>query len=368
LLGLIEEEVRDLCGEKYDPTSGSGYFRAGSAPSSIYVDGRKEEITRPRVRELTEEGTEEIQLKTFKAARNTEEWEEVMMRSVLCGVSCRDQKALSPDHVRGKSASNVSRMWAEKASALVAEINERDLSEHPILALMLDGIRLSDTLCAVTALGIDTQGEKHILGFAIGSEENFEVAKDLVVGLQGRGLQKAAKRLLCVLDGSKALKKAVLHVFPDAKIQRCLIHKERNLRSYLARKHHGTLAGFFSRLRKAQGLEAAKEIFDELEAFLKDKNAEAHQSYLEAGEDLKTVYELEMPSTLNRSFLSTNLIENAFGNLRRHFRRVTRWRDETLMAKRWTASGLIIAQKTFRKIQHYQDLPNLKAALDKVAS
>lgn len=364
LLSLVEEEVRDLCGEKYDPTSGSGFFRAGSAQSSVYVDGRKEAISRPRVRELTDDGTQEIRLKTFQAARNTEEWERIMMRSVLCGVSCRDHKKLTPDHIQGKSASSISRLWAEKASALVEELNQRDLSKQPILVLMLDGIALSDTICAITALGVDSKGRKHILGFNVGSSENFEVAKDLVVGLQQRGFTLAAKQLLCVLDGSKALRKAVLHVYPDAKIQRCLIHKERNIRSYLARKHHGTLAGFFARLRKAQGLDAAKEIYEELEAFLKDKNAEAHQSYLEAEEELITVYALGMPSSLNRSFLSTNLIENAFCNLRRHFRRVTRWRDETVMAKQWTASGLSIAQRTFRRIHSYEDLALLKAALN----
>jgi putative transposase len=369
MLGLIEEEVEALCGAKYDPTNGSGFFRAGSAPSSVYFEGRKEAIKRPRVREITEQGTQEVTLKTLQAAKDPEEWEAVMMQAILCGVSCRDHQKLRPEEFRGKSPSNISRLWSRKAGALVGELNERDLSgDDPILVLMLDGIFLGNDLCAIVALGIDPKGRKHLLGFALGGSENEEVCKDLVEALKRRGLSLAATRLLCVLDGSPALRNGVLSVYPDADIQRCLIHKERNIRGYLSRKYHGKLAGYFSRLRKAQGESAAHEIMDELEVFLANKNKEALNSYHEAKGELMTVFRLNVPATLNRTLLSTNLIENAFRNLRRHLGRVNRWRGETEMAGHWIASGLTIAQKTFRRIHHYEDLAELQAALNKGVS
>jgi len=365
LLQIMFEEVELLCGPKHDPHNGSGYFRAGSAPTSVYVQGRKEPLKRLRVREITEDGTREISLKTLAAARDPEEWEAIMMRTILCGVSCRDHQKLRPEELNGLGASNVSRLWARKAGALVAEINERSLAEDPILVLMLDGFRLSADLCAITALGIDEKGTKHILGFTIGGSENEEVCRELIRRLQERGLSLAAKHILVVTDGSKALRNAALAFYPDAKIQRCLIHKERNIRSYLAKKHHGELAGYFQRLRKTQGEEEAHKVIDELEAFLEGKNKEALSSLHEARGELMTVFRLNVPATLNRSVLSTNLIENAFRNLRRHLGRVNRWRGETEMPKRWIASGLIIAEQTFHRIQHYRDLADLKTALDK---
>ena len=364
LLEVMFEEVETLCGPKHNPLNGSGYFRAGSAPTSIYVQGRKEGLKRPRVRELTEEGTREISLKTLEAARDPEEWEAIIMRATLCGVSCRDHQKLRPEELKGLGPSNVSRLWARKAGALVAEINERSLAEHPILVLMLDGIQLSADLCAIAALGIDEKGAKHILGFTVGGSENEEVCRDLILRLRERGLRLAAKHLLVVTDGSKALRNAALAFYPDAKIQRCLIHKERNIRSYLAKKHHGELAGYFKRLRKIQGEKEAHKILDELEAFLQGKNKEALASLHEARGELITAFRLNVPATLNRSILSTNLIENAFRNLRRHLGRVNRWRGDTDMPKRWIASGLIIAEGTSHRIQHYRDLAELKTALD----
>jgi len=219
LLQIMFEEVELLCGPKHDPLNGSGYFRAGSAPTSVYVQGRKEPLKRLRVREITEEGTREISLKTLAAARDPEEWEAIMMRTILCGVSCRDHQKLRPEELHGLGASNVSRLWARKAGALVAEINERSLVEDPILVLMLDGFRLSADLCVITALGIDEKGTKHILGFTIGGSENEEICHELIRRLQERGLKLAAKHLLVVIDGSKALRNAALAFYPDAKIQ-----------------------------------------------------------------------------------------------------------------------------------------------------
>jgi transposase-like protein len=321
-------------------------------------------VKRPRVRELTEKGDREVTLKTLQAARDPGEWEEMIHRAVLCGVSGRDQARLQAHELKGMTKSNISRLWAQRAGELIRKINEADLSGFRMLALMLDGFSLSHELHVIVALGIDLEGRKQVLGFAVGSSENYEVAKDLLRSLARRGLTPATGTPLVVLDGAEALRKAVLEFWPDAPVQRCLVHKERNLRGYLSRKHHGRLAAFFSELRKAQGEEAALEILGRMEAWIGPINAQALASLQEARGDLVAWYRLDGPATLNRTFLSTNHIENAMRNLRKHLGRVKRWRPETDMAVRWVASGLWIAQRGFRRVHGHRDLPVLAAKLN----
>lgn len=392
LCAVVAEEVRVLCGPSYRPWSGarsggagepggdacagadgssSTCYRAGSAPSSVFVDGRRESMRRPRVRrrEETDDGeyTErEVTLQSWKLAQDPEEWEEAMMRAILCGVSTRDMARLRPEELRGESKSSLSRLWQRKAGELAREMAEADLSGFDLLVLMLDAVVLADGLVVTVALGIDGQGNKRVLGYRIGSSENREVCRDLLADLTRRGLATPSdRRLLAVLDGSKALRQALLEFFPDAPVQRCLVHKERNVRGYLARKHWARLAQLFTALRRAQGPEAGREAAEAIAEFLSDKNAQARESFEEAGEDLLALHRLNTPNTLAVSLLSTNCIENAFKNLRRHIGRVCRWRAETDQADRWLASGLILAQEGFRKIRGHKDLPALAEALQR---
>lgn len=363
---IVQDEVTALCGERYSPSEQSEYFRAGSAPSSVYVQGKKERMPRPRVRRQTSEGTEEVFLQSWKAAQDPAEWEEATMRAVLCGVSSRDVACLSAEDARGQSKATVSRLWQRKAAALVEEVQHSDLSGFDLLVLMIDAVVLAKDLVATVALGIDLQGCKKILGFRVGGSENKEVCMDLLSNLQRRGLTKApGRRLLAVLDGSEALRGAVMAHYPDTFVQRCLVHKERNVKGYLSKRHWGELAALFKRLRQAQGKKDAEEAAEDLKAFLKDKNAQARASFEEAGEDLLRFFELEVPNTLNRSLLSTNCIENVFKNLRRHIGRVCRWHQQTDQADRWMASGLKLAETGFRRIAGHDDLPALKQALEK---
>ena len=362
---LVESEVRELCGESYHPGAGSGCYRAGSAPSSVYIDNKREELKRPRVRCGKDECSEEVSLKIWKLARDPEEWEQAMMRAVLCGVSTRKVSQLRESELRGESKSSLSRLWQRKAAGLVEQMQERDLSGINLVVLMLDAVFLCKDLAATVALGIDTEGNKHILGFRVGSSESEEVCTDLLSALKRRGLSAPKDRcLFAVLDGSKALKNALMKQYPQTLIQRCLVHKERNIRRYLPAKHWKTLAGLFKRLRRSQGAEAGREAAEAIEAFLRDKNAQARDSFEEAGEELLTLPRLNVPNTLHVSLLSTNCIENAFKNLRRHIGRVCRWREETRQADLWVASGLTLANQGFRKIWGVKELPELVQALE----
>ncbi len=364
ICSIIEEEASALCGPKYAPNPDSQYKRGGSTVAKVKLENKQVKIRRPRVRQSLGDHTAEVHLASWKAAKDPEQWEQAMYRAVLCGVSTRSMQRLHESELKGLSASAVSRLWAEKSRSLLQEMQTEDLSKLGIAVLMVDGIYLCQDLCCIAAIGIDSLGSKHVLGFKVGSSENAEVCADLLSDLHRRGLRPLdGTRFLAILDGSDALKSAMLKIYPKTFVQRCLVHKERNIRSYLSKKHWGELARLFSDLRKAQGKDAAVEKFSDIESFLSNKNAEALKSLKEAGSDVITLFCLEVPSTLNRSLLSTNAIENAFLNLRRHIGRVCRWRANTDQAPRWLASGLFLAQKTFHRIQGCDDMPKLIAAL-----
>jgi putative transposase len=272
---------------------------------------------------------------------------------------------LRDSEVQGESKSNLSRLWQRKAAELVVELQEADLTGYDLLVLMVDAVVLAEGLTVTVALGINTQGEKRILGYRVGASENEEVCMDLLKGLRSRGLKESETRtLLAVLDGSKALKNAVHKSFRRVLVQRCLVHKERNIRGYLSKRDWKALSVHFNRLRKAQGAEAALEACAALEGFLATRNAQARESYAETGEELLVLHRLAVPNTLNVSLLSTNSIENAFKNLRRHIGRVCRWRKNTDQADLWVSSGLILAQKGFRRIRGHKDIEDLVKALE----
>ena len=334
-----------------------------------YINGKKEPLLRPRVRRQNDDGSEEeVELKSYQAARQINNVSQDVARLLLEGVSTRGAARLSDNSI-GKST--ISEQWAERSAEKLVEFRSKALKEDGYLVIMLDGIHLSREQTAIVALGIDAEGHKHMLDFNVGSSETYEVVNDLLKRLRKRGLKSAAKRFLAVLDGSAALEKALLAHYPDAILQRCQIHKERNLRSYLSKRDHGELARLFDRLRKAQGKQASREAYKAISDFLEDKNSAAFASLQEAGEDqLTALQSLGLPATLNRSLLSTNIIENSILNIRRRMSRVHRWRTATkgkkkTMADRYLAAGLTYAQNTFRRIHGYGDLDKLVQALNK---
>ena len=360
---VMASEVTELCGPKHQPSS-SQYVRSGSSSGRVLVDGERESVVRSRVRKYGEDGnSNEVVLSTYEAARDPSQLKESILTALRHGVSTRDVEKLNPNSP-GAKKSSVSAHWKSVGHKFVDELRGRDLTRTNWVVLMLDGIRLSKDQLAIAAIGMDTDGRKHVLDFELGSSESAEVARDLMGRLVKRGFH-CDRRLYAVLDGSDALRSAVIGFFPEAVIQRCLVHKERNIKSKLSKKHWGELSRLFKRLREVEGRDAATEVVDELKSFLKSKNAESLKSLDEAGGDLIALQSLNVPSTLHRNLLSTNAIENSFRNTRNKLGRVTRFRAETDQATRWMAYALTEVEKGFRRISGYADLPKLVEALKK---
>jgi transposase-like protein len=253
LIGVMYEEVKLLCGPSHRPDFDAAHFRSGTAPGYVLYEGRRMDVRRPRVRRRDGNGTTETLLTTYANAQDSAELDQRVLEAFQVGVSSRDQKRLHGEGTPGVSKSEVSRLWRREGEKCLAAFRARDIAREDWLVLMLDGLHLGDDLMTVVALGIAGDGTKHLLDFELGASETAETAKGLLERLSRRGFAPAEGcRLLAVLDGSAALKTAVLSYWPDAVIQRCLIHKERNLKRHLARKDWKELSRRFGRLRRAE--------------------------------------------------------------------------------------------------------------------
>jgi transposase-like protein len=287
-----------------------------------------------------------------------------MLSALKAGVSSREQASLHDKSTPGISKSTVSRLWAQEGEKVLSVFRSRAIDRPDWLVLMLDGVALERDLVAVVALGVAADGTKMLLDFELGATENAETAKNLLARLTSRGFAPAKDcKLLCVLDGSPSLKTAVSAYYPKSVFQRCLVHKERNLRRYLRNSEQPELTLHFDRLRKAQGAVAGREAYRDLELFLTGRNEAALKSLQECGEELIALHTLNVPSTLNTSLLSTNLIENPFRNVRRKTDRVCRWRKDTNQASRWLSMALLEAENGFRRLRNHRDLAILHGAL-----
>jgi len=361
ILEVMAGEVTSLCGPAYHP-AGRGCRRAGTAPGSVVVEGRAESVLRPRVRRRKAEGGEvEVGLTSYGAARDTAAVRDSLLRALAAGVSSRQARRVFPS-APANSSSSVSRLWVAEGLKRFAVFRERDISREWWFGLILDGIHLAPDLTAVVAVGLTLDGRKVVLDFEVGAAESQEVCDRLLARVHHRGFRFGGTPL-AVVDGSKALMHSLSRHFPGVLIQRCLVHKERNIRSCLSHRHYGELGLMFNRLRAAEGEEAAREILTETRRFLASHSRKAVESLDEAGDSLITLHRLRAPSTLNVSLLSTNCIENAIHNCRARTGRVSRWRAQTDQADRWLAYAFAEAEAGFRRLRGWRDIPALLKCL-----
>jgi hypothetical protein len=364
LLLMFEQEVTSLCGEIYRPSE-SVHRRAGSEPVSIQTTAGKEFISKRRVREILPSGsTREVKLKSYSEVKRRKGMFEEVLEAICHGAS-----GSGVGKMLGVSASTVCEGWKARSKELLDEFRGRDLSKIDVVAMMVDGIFPSKDRCVVVALAIDIDGHKYLLDFEEGSSENAEVVKGLFARLHARGLKAGtARRLLLVRDGSEAIAKAVRHFWPDAVQQECLVHVERGLCGKLSWKHQGEVVKRINRLRGVEGAEAGEEAFEELLEFVRGKNLAAAESLESRKEGILSFHRLNVPATLNVTFLSTNHIENVMRNSRGMIDKVSRWNPKTDQLTRWMGVALLRAQEGFRRVRGHKELGALAAALGRAGS
>jgi transposase-like protein len=244
---LLEEEVRALCGAEYSRKGEGQCYRGGSDRTRIIIDGGKFSITRPRVRNETGE----VQLDMLDKLQHQDLLDEKMKRAMISGVSSRQYHEVVQGYSDklSVSKSSVSRAFTRASQKDLDAINGSELSEHSFVALMLDGFEIGGQMI-IAALGITNKMEKIPLGLKESSSENAEVTTDLLTSIKERGFTTATSFFLAVIDGSKALRKALRRVFGDrALIQPCWLHKLRNLKKYVPDKLHGTLLWRLKKMR-----------------------------------------------------------------------------------------------------------------------
>ena len=357
---LIDEEVEQIAGVRYEHQADRQATRWGHDEGHVIFGGRKVAMPRPRIRSV--EG-HEVPLQRYQAFAHPQRMQEAVSQRILRRVSTRDYAGALDDVCEGYgiAKSSVSRHWKAASRQQLKEMLERPLGNLDLCVVFLDGKEFHD-FTLIVAVGVDRQGRKHVLGLWSGATENAEVCGALLDDLIERGLSKDPSYLF-VLDGAKALKKAVVSRFSSkAWIQRCRVHKKRNLQKYLPKKYHGMLS---LKLKMAWGMTEYDKALQELRKvhdWLASINQEAAASLGEGMEETLTINRLGLPAPLRRIFSSTNLIESCFSRAGDLCRNVKHWRDGN-MARRWAASVLLDAQSRFRRIQAYSQLPQLINAM-----
>jgi transposase-like protein len=358
---VLDEEVVALAGDwharKEQPVRGR---RHGSNPGSVRMAGQRVPIRVPRVRSV--QGGE-IPLRSYGALSRGGEMDDLLLKRVLFGISCRNYEAAAeaiPGAI-GLSSSTVSRKFIHASAKQLKQLRERDLSKEDVVALLLDGKTFADATMVV-ALGITLSGEKRFLGFVETDTENEKVLTPFLRSLLERGLD-ISQGLLVIIDGSKGLRAAVMKAFRNrALVQRCQWHKRENVVSYLSKSEQ---ASWRQRLQRAytrpdydEAATALRQLHDELE----DRNQSAARSLAEGLEETLTLHRLGVYGMLGCSLKTTNCLESVNALVEERCAKVDHWKTSN-QRHRWLATALIEIEPRLRKVKGYRHLPKLREAL-----
>jgi transposase-like protein len=372
-LELLEQEVERLAGKAFSRKGRELSYRGGSAPTSLMVDGAKIRFIRPRVR--GQDGSE-VPLPILEKLRDQDLFDEHIAARILSGVSTRNYESVVDAFSKktGISKSSVSRAFIKASQKELDAINGADLSSHKFIAIFIDGTNFSDKL-AVVAVGITTKCEKIPLGLREGTTENAEIIKDLLASIIERGFTLAGHRILAVLDGGKALKSALKALWGDSVvIQRCWIHKLRNLKEYIPKENHGQLHGRMKKIMGLNSFDSAKTELRRLKEWLETLSFDAAKSLEESGLDLLTVHQLGLTGELRKSLSSTNIIESLIGVSKKKTVRVTNWKYHPKLKKkiprdkvlRWLASAITSHMPNMRSLRGFKNVSTLIENLNNI--
>ena len=365
---LLEKEVDELVGPKGKWNRDRTAVRHGHEDGEVTLGGRRVPVKRPRAR--TVDGESEVPLQTYEHFADRDQLGEVVLERMLAGVSTRKyRRAQEPvggeveTNARSTSKSAVSRTFVQRTRDQLWKLMNRPLADLRLAVMMLDGIELHGRM-NIVALGISTEGDKLALGLWDGSTENASVAAALLSDLVDRGLD-VEQGMLFVIDGSKALRKAIRQVFGnDVPVQRCVQHKERNVLDHLPERDREPVK---ARLRKAwaeSDYDRALEQLNALALELDRAHPGAATSLREGMEETLTVTRLGITGKLKQTLQSTNPIESMISTVRVIHRNVKHWSSGE-MCLRWTATAMLEAETRFRKVPGYRGLANLSIAIER---
>ena len=367
LTELLEEEVCEVVGPKGKHNPERSALRHGHESGEVTLGGRRVQATRPRVRSA--DGEKEVPLATYQHFADRDPLSRLVLEQMLAGVSTRRfERTREPvgseveAAARSTSRSAVSREFVARTRENLLGLMSRRLDDVRLAVLMLDGIELKSR-CCVVALGITSDGVKIPLGLWDGSTENATVAKELLSNLVARGLD-TGQGVLCVIDGAKALRKAIDEVLGPVPVQRCVRHKERNVLDHLPERDRPSVK---RRLRQAWARDDHERALAELRSLaseLERSHPGAAASLREGMAETLTVTRLGIKGSLKRTLQSTNPCESMIEIVRRTSRNVKRWQSGD-MCLRWTAAGMLEAERQFRKIIGYRDLARLALAAER---
>ena len=366
LAELMEEDVDEVVGPKGRHDADRVAVRHGHEAGAVTLGGRRVPVERPRVRSA--DGQAELPLATYAHFADRDPLTQLVLERMLAGVSTRRYRrtqepvgATIEQAARSTSKSSVSRSFVERTRVSLGELMGRRLDDVRVSVLMLDGIELKGRT-NIVALGVTTDGVKIPLGLWEGSTENATVATALLSDLVERGLDPE-QGMLFVIDGAKALRKAIRSVFGEAPVQRCVRHKERNVLQHLPERDRPLVK---RRLRSAWAETDHDRALDRLRALageLDRTHPGAAGSLREGLEETLTLNRLGIRGSLKRTLESTNPCESMIECVRRTSRNVKRWSSGE-MALRWTAAGMLEAERQFRRIIGYRELATLAVAIE----
>lgn len=360
---MLEQDRELLCGRRSQPDGDRTAYRHGYDRGWLVLGGRRVVLEKPRVRR---KGGGEVVLPSWAELSATDPLVHRTMEQLLLGVSTRGYERSLESLPAGLDSvatqrSSVSRRFVAATAAQVSAFLSRPLDALDLPVILIDGTGLGDHLLLV-AVGMDREGHKHVLGAWEGSSESVEVGRGLLRNLIERGLRVEQPRLF-VVDGSKGLRKAIAQTFGRfARVQRCQVHKGRNILEHLPEARRPWVQ---AQLRKAwaepDAAHARRQLL-RLANALEEQHPSAAASIREGLDDTLTLTELGVTGALHRTLRSTNPIENLQGAIQHTARRVKRWRSGS-MALRWAVAALLEAEKNFRRVRGYRDLPRLSQAL-----
>ena len=369
LAEMMEQDAVVACGERHERSGQRKAHRWGKTKGKIGFHGGKVEMARPRLRGF--DGRERA-VPSWEAAQSEDWLGKWAMNQMLINVSTRKfqrSMRLPEGDVPAKKGSGLSKSAASRhfvalSAARLAEWMASDLSGLDLLVIQIDGIHMDEDMTLVAAVGVDANGDKHPLGVVEGATENAATVQALIDNLALRGLDPAVPRLF-IIDGSKALSKAIRATFGrDAAIQRCQIHKARNIMDRLPKSMHAQVRRVLRQAWEMEDAANAEQLLRNLARRLEKDWKGVSASILEGLDEMLTVTRLGLPAELRRSLACTNIIENMMGTVRRVCRNVKYWRSPS-MALRWAGAAMQEAAKGFRRLKAHKQLPLLKAALAK---